>query len=176
MNTARNISSLLAAAAALAAVGLTTGLAPVSAAPTQTSGTTLSVTPDPANSANYYRLAVKGMFPMNEYDAHGFINNLNTGTLPGGGGINYVILGDDPDSNDHVIGAHFYRAGTRSTGYLTAESDGIHFFQIISVPKSLLNEDDGAFDYTDEVYVVADFVDGDGGKRKAFSNPVSGTF
>ena len=67
-------------------------------------------------------------------------------------------------------------AATRSTGYLTAESDGIHFFQLISVPKSLLNEDDGVFDDTDEVYVVADFVDGDGGKRTAYTNPVSGVF
>jgi len=37
-------------------------------------------------------------------------------------------------------------------------------FQIISVPKSHLNEDDGVFD------------DADGGKRTAFTNPVSGTF
>jgi hypothetical protein len=168
------------AAAALAAttVGLTAGLAPVSAAPTPTPGMTLVITPDPANGG-YYRLAVKGMFPMNEYDAHGFINNLDTGTLPGGGGINYILLADDPDSNDHAIGAYFHRAGTRSTGYLTAESDGIHFFQIISVPTSHLNEDDGVFDAmddTDEIYAVADFVDGDGGKRTAYSNVVNGLF
>jgi hypothetical protein len=169
---------LVAAAVALAAtsIGLTAGLAPASAAPTQTPGTTLSVTPDPANSANYYRLAVKGMFPMNEYDAHGFINNLETGEHPGG--IDYGLFGDDPDSNDRLLGNMYaYRgAATRSTGHLTAESDGIHFFQIISVPKSLLNEDDGVFDDTDEVYVTAEFVDGDGGKRRAFTNPVSGTF
>jgi hypothetical protein len=177
MNTMKNIGLAAAAAAVAAATtGLTAGLAPASAAPTQTQGTTLSVTPDPANPG-YYRLAVKGMFPMNEYDAHGFINNLETGESPGG--MDYGIHGDDPDSNDRLLGNMYaYRGagGTRSTGYLTAESDGIHFFQIISVPKSLLNEDDGVFDDTDEIYVVADFVDGDGGKRTAFTNPVSGTF
>ncbi len=179
MNAVRNIPTLVAAAAAIAAatIGLTVGIAPASAAPTQTPGTTLSVTPDPANSENYYRLAVKGMFPMNEYDAHGFINNLETGEFPGG--IDYGIIADDPGSDGGGLLGNMYGyrgAATRSTGYLTAESDGIHFFQIISVPKSLLNEDDGVFDETDEVYVTAEFVDGDGGKRSAFTNPVSGTF
>jgi len=178
MTALKNIPSLIGGAAVLAAatIGLTAGLAPASAAPTQTPGTTLAVTPDAANGENYRRVTVKGMFPMNEYDAHGFINNLGTGTLPGGGGINYIVLGDDPDSNDHAIGSAFHRAGTRSTGYLTAKSDGIHFFQIISMPKNHLNEDDGAFDDTDEVYVEARFVDGDGGTRSAFTNPVTGTF
>jgi hypothetical protein len=176
MNTLRTIP-LVAAAATVAAtaLGLTAGLAPASAAPTQTPGTTLVVYPDPTN-AGYYRLAVKGMFPMNEYDAHGFVNNLETGEWPGG--MDYGVHGDDPDSNDRLLGnSYAYRGSApRSTGYLTAESDGIHFFQIISVPKSLLNEDDGVFDDTDEIYVIADFVDGDGGKRTAFTNPVSGTF
>jgi hypothetical protein len=176
MNALKHIPLVAAAAVAVTAIGLTAGLAPASAAPTQTPGTTLVVYPDPTNTG-YYRLAVKGVFPMNEYDAHGFVNNLETGESPGG--MDYGIHGDDPDSNDRLLGNMYaYRGagGTRSTGYLTAESDGIHFFQIISVPKGLLNEDDGVFDDTDEVYVVADFVDGDGGKRTAFTNPVSGTF
>jgi hypothetical protein len=96
--------------------------------------------------------------------------------------MDYGVHGDDPDSNDRLLGnSYAYRGagGTRSTGYLTAESDGIHFFQIISVPKGLLNEDDGvidAMDDTDEVYVDARFVDGDGGQRSAYSNVVNGTF
>jgi hypothetical protein len=44
------------------------------------------------------------------------------------------------------------------------------------VPKCHQDEDDSVFDDTDEVYVEADFVDGDGGVRLAFTNPVSGTF
>jgi hypothetical protein len=177
MTAIKNIPALVAAAAGLAAatIGLTAGVAPVSAAPPQTPGTTLVIIPDSQNGENYRRVNVKGVFAMNEHDAHGFINNLGTGTYPGGGGINYVVLGDDPDSNDHAIAAAFHRAGTRSTGYLTAEPDGIHFFQILSLPTSLLNEDDGADDL-DEVYVRADFVDGDGGTRSAVSNPVSGNF
>ena len=44
------------------------------------------------------------------------------------------------------------------------------------MPKCHQDEDDSVFDDTDEVYVEADFVDGDGGVRLAFTNPVSGTF
>lgn len=177
MNATKNIPTLIAAAAlAATTVGLTAGLAPASAAPTQTPGTTLVVSPDPQNGEKYRRVNVKGMFPMNEHDAHGFINNLETGAHPGG--VDYGVFADDPDSSDRLIGPTYqYRgAGTRSTGYLTAESDGIHFFQIISVPTRLLNEDVGRFDNVDEVYVQVDFVDGDGGIRTAYTNPVRGAF
>lgn len=73
-----------------------------------------------------------------------------------------------------AIATFYAGAGERSTGYLTAQSDGIQYPQMISVPKSLLNEDDGVFDDTDEVYVQADFIDGAGGKRTQYTNPVSG--
>jgi hypothetical protein len=180
MNAAKNIPTLVAAAtAALAAVtvGLTAGLAPASAAPAQTPGASLVVTSDPANSANY-RVVVKGVYPMNEYDAHGFINNIGTGERVGG--MDYAIKGDDPDSNDLILGDRHFNpgAGHGQSGYLVAESDGIHYFEIISVPKGLLNEDfkfDGT-DATDEVYVQADFIDGDGGVRTQYTNPVSGSF
>lgn len=175
MNALMHIPLIAAAAAVAAAtVGLTAGLAAASAAPTQTAGTTLVVYPDPTNDANC-RLAIKGVFAMNEYDAHGFINNLNTGEHPGG--IGYGIVRDEPGSNDQVIGINhfFFGGGDHPGGYLNAQSNGINFFQIISVPKGDLNEDDGVFDDTDEIYVVAEFVDGDSGVRKAYTNPVSGT-
>ena len=103
---------------------------------------------------------------MNEYDAHGFINNLATGEHSGG--IGYVIVRDEPGSNDRGLGNRhfFFGGGDHPGGYLNAQSNGINFFQIISVPKGLLNEDDGVFDDTDEIYVVADFVDGDSGVRR----------
>jgi hypothetical protein len=82
MTALKNIPLVAAAALAATTLGLTVGLAPASAAPTQTPGTTLAVTADPANPG-YYRLAVKGTFPMNEHDAHGFINNLEPGESPG---------------------------------------------------------------------------------------------
>jgi hypothetical protein len=44
------------------------------------------------------------------------------------------------------------------------------------VPKNTLNEDDGVFDDLDEVYAYVRFVDGDGGVRRAYTNPVSGNF
>src|SRR5215208_2812192 len=155
MTALKNIPSLIGRGAVLAAttvgltIGLTEGLAPASAAPNQTPGVNLYVFPDPANSANY-RVTVKGMFPMNEYDAHGYINNLGTGERPGG--IEYNILGDDPDNNDRgLTGGHWFPlAGSDPEGFLKAESDGIHFLREISVPKNTLNEDDGVFDDLDE--------------------------
>jgi hypothetical protein len=186
MTALKNIPSLIGRAAVLAAttvgltIGLTEGLAPASAAPNQTPGVNLYVFPDPANSTNY-RVTVKGMFPMSEYDAHGYINNLGTGERPDGvkivGGIEYNLLGDDPDNNDRGLSQHWFPlAGSGPEGYLKAESDGIHYLREISLPKSALNEDDGVFDDTDEVYAYVRFVDGDGGVRRAYTNPVSGTF
>lgn len=177
MNRMKVIPLIAGTAVAAASVALTAGLSPASAAPTQTPGTTLVITPDHTNSANY-RLVVKGIFPMSEYDAHGFLNNLGTGEHPGGGGIGYVIVRDEPGNADRGLGtSYFYKgSGDHPGGYLNAQSNGINFFEIISVPKGLLNEDDGVFDDTDEIYVQAYFVDGDGGVRKAYTNPVSDTF
>jgi len=180
MTAVKNAPSLIGGAAVLAAatIGLTTGLAPASAAPTQTPGVNLNVLQDPANAAQY-RAQVRGVFPMNEYDAHGFINNLDTGN-GAYGGIGYNIFGDDPDSNDPLLGDHFYYNGPRNEGggYLIAQPDGISYYQDISVPKYLLDEDfdfDGGTE-TDEIYVEVKFVDGDGGVRKAYTNAVSRVF
>ena len=84
MSAFKNIPSLIGGTAVVAAatIGLTAGPAPASAAP-RPSGATIYVFPDPANSANY-RVMITGVFPMSEYDAVGFINNINTGEPPGG--------------------------------------------------------------------------------------------
>ena len=71
MSAFKNIPSLIGGTAVVAAatIGLTAGPAPASAAP-RPSGATIYVVPDPANSANY-RVTIKGVFPMSEYDAVG---------------------------------------------------------------------------------------------------------
>jgi hypothetical protein len=156
------------AAMVATAAGLTLGLAPATAAPTQ-SGANLWVFPDPANSANY-RVTVKGMYPMSEYDAHGYINNISNDSTPGY--ILYIIAGDD-GRTQIIENVRYDGAGPRDGGYLRAEADGIHFLQEISVPRDYLNEDsDGA----DEVFVAARFVDVDQGVRTAYTNVVTGEF
>jgi hypothetical protein len=175
MTTFKNIGTLIGAAAvAAAAVGLTVGLAPASAAPTQ-SGANLTIYPDTATPGNY-RLVVSGVYRMSEYDAHGFINNINTGERPGG--IAYSYQGDDPGQHDpSVTSSGWYPgAGVHHGGYLRAESDGIHYHQEISVPKGQLNEDPNYFDDNDEIYVVVNFIDGDGLGRIQVSNVITNLF
>ena len=104
----------LAAATAATVIGPAAGVAPPSAAPAQTPVANLFVFVDPASSGNY-RVTVKGVIAMDEYSAHGYINNLTTGKIPGG--IEYVLLGDDPDVNDHTLGRHWFPgAGTHPRG------------------------------------------------------------
>jgi hypothetical protein len=170
MTALKNIPSLVGATVvAAAAVGLTAGLAPASAAPAQ-SGANLYIYPDPANSANY-RVTIKGMYPMSEYDAHGYIININNGQTEGH--MVYDIYGDD-GRPDYITPARKYPgAGADTEGYLRAESDGIHFLREISLPKGELNEDT---DGVDEIYTRALFVDSDWGTRSAYTNVVTGTF
>jgi len=169
MNALKKVASMLGGAAVLAAItGLAAGVAPASAAPHQTPGSNLYIYQDPANPANW-ALGIEGVFPMSEYDAHGFINNINTAERPGG--VNYTIIGDDPDSKA-LYGRWFPGAGWDSDGGLYAQSDGIRFTRTLSVPKSTLNEDDGI----DEIYVYVGFVEADGGVRRAHTNVVHGNF
>jgi hypothetical protein len=175
MNAITKIGSVIGVAAVVATgLGLTAGLIPASAAPTQ-NGANLQIYADSANSANV-RIRVEGVFKMSEHDAHGFINNLNTGAKPGG--IVYYYFADDPGQNDVDVTASrwFPGAGAHDGGYLRAESDGIHYYQEISVPKGDLNEDPNYFDDNDEIYVQASFIDGDGLARLQTSNVITGLF
>ena len=111
----------LAAATAATVIGPAAGVAPPSAAPAQTPVANLFVFVDPASSGNY-RVTVKGVIAMDEYSAHGYINNLTTGKIPGG--IEYVLLGDDPDVNDHTGSPLVPRRRHPPSG--TASDQGIH--------------------------------------------------
>ena len=69
-----------------ASVGLTAGLAPVSAAPQASPGVSLTVRDDPANPANYL-VKIEGTFPMSEGDANDRVNHMTPG-----GGMDYIDL------------------------------------------------------------------------------------
>jgi hypothetical protein len=54
-------------------------------------------------------VAVFGTFPMNGYDAHGFINNLNNGYAPGG--MRFELYGDDNGEGDRTVTLNRWFAG-----------------------------------------------------------------
>jgi hypothetical protein len=179
VNSFKNIGSMIGGAAIVAAsIGLTAGVVgPASAAPQNSPGVILNITDDPASPANYI-LRVEGKFPMSEGAAYDRLKNLAPS-----GGMDYVIYADDPGENDGLIGPArgFVGAPGPSGGLLIATPYGLSFMREISVPKADLNEDfcfsSGCDGDTDEVYVSARFVQGNGaGDLRAYTNPISGRF
>jgi hypothetical protein len=169
MNKHKIMAALMGGAAmTAAAMGLTAGLAPATAAP---AGAKLSVFP--VNTATH-RVTIEGVFPMSEADAVGFINNINTGALPGE--MSYAIYGDDPTGISNRGVHRFPGAGVQEMGHLIATPDGLHYLRILELPRGVLNEDDNAFDNEDEIYVRAQFRDADGGTRAQISNVVTANF
>jgi len=177
MRTPKTIAALMGGAATIAAVvGMTAGLAPAAAAPAQ-SGATLYVYEDPKNPSNY-RVSIKGVFPMQQPDAVGFLVHVNDGNHPGGpgpGGMIYHLEADDGNGwpNDQSFANGFFPgAQVDAEGYLKAGPDGLEYLRELSIPKGKFNEDDGAFNEEDEVYAVAESRDGDGGHRTHFSQKI----
>ncbi len=169
MNTLQFRSLIGGAAIVTATAGLTAGIAPASAAPQHSPNTTLGVTVDPANSANYI-LTIRGLFPMSEGSAYDRLNHMSPG-----GGMDFVIYADDPGEGDTMIGSPHGYIGAPGPpgGAVLATPNGIAYLRTISVPKSALNEDDG----TDEIYASARLVQGGGaGDLRAYTVPVSGDF
>jgi hypothetical protein len=182
MNTRKTIAALMGGAATLAAVvGLTAGAAPASAAPAQ-SGATMYVYEDPKNPNNF-RVSIKGVFPMQQPDAAGFLVHVNDGNYPGGpgqGGMIYHLVGDDdrgfPGDATLIPSTFVPGAQVDVEGYLRAGPEGLEYLREISVPKGEFNEDDGVFNEGDEIYAVADFRDGDGGHRRQVSQKIVRNF
>jgi hypothetical protein len=169
MNNRNTIGALIGGAAmAAAAMGLTAGLAPATAAP---AGARLSVFPV---NTEIHRVTIEGVFPMQQADAVGFINNINTGAVPGE--MSYAIYGDDPTGISNRGVHRFPGAGVQEMGHLIATPEGLHYLRILELPRGVLNEDDNAFDNEDEIYVRAMFVDADGGTRAQISNVVTANF
>jgi hypothetical protein len=171
MTALKNIPSLIGGSLLVAAtIAATAGVAPASAAPPP-SGATLTIEQDPT-LAGRVLVAVQGTFPMGEYEAHGFINNINSGKYPGGTIIH--IFGDDDGRDNYLIPHHLYPgAGYKPNGHLFAAAEGIRYRRVIPVLKSALNEDDGS----DEIYAEAKFLDANSEVRgHQFSNLIAREF
>jgi hypothetical protein len=168
MTASNNLPSRIGGAVLIAAaIGLTAGPAPASAAPPP-SGALLFIEEDP-NNLERWSVQVQGMFPMGEYESHGFINNINTGKNPGG---TLIQLYGDTDGEE--LYERFYPgAGRDPKGSLFAgaEGKGIRYLRMITVPKSLLVEGDGfggvnsRHFISDPIYARAKFIDANGEVR-----------
>jgi hypothetical protein len=164
MTALKNIPSRIGGAVLIAAaVGLTAGPAPASAAPPP-SGALLFIEQDP-NHSERYLVQVQGSFLMGEYEAHGFINNINTGKNPGG---TVIQLYGDSDG-DELFQRFYPGAGREPKGFLFAAAEGIRYYRVITVPKSLLNE--GSF-HVDYIYARAKFIDANSEVRGDQYSPI----
>jgi hypothetical protein len=168
MNSTKKIACQLSGLAiAASVVGSTLGSGGAAAFSGQTDGATLYVCPDLRNPTNV-RLTVKGVFPMQQADAVGFMTHLNDGNHPAGpgpGGMIYHVEGDDGGGG--LMGRSIYSTTTvpanTEAGYLRAGPGGLEYLKEILIRRSMLDEDGGGDE--DEVFAWVTFRDGDGGSR-----------
>lgn len=156
------------AAVVLTIVGLTAGMAPASAAPKQTSGATLSVVTDIVNPA-YNRLIFSGVYPMEEYDAAGYVTHVGESSF---GGMSYSVYADD-GTQKYLDDRHFPGTSKGPEGDLWASRRGLEYRRELLYPKGFLNKN---LDGVDRIYVRAVFTDADGGQRIQFTNVAEGHF
>ncbi len=144
------------AAVAAVAVGLTTAVA----TPTRAALEPTLTVRAPTGHVDHYEVRVSGVFPMSRADAQQHLARL------GDGGVAYALVHDDHGADDIVQLRQVDRGAGRpvagSGRSLYAAADGLHYSWSTVVHRDQLDEDDRWGDRTDEVYVRATFVDGDG--------------
>ncbi len=169
----RKLATMLGGVAVFGtAAGLTSGLTLAAAAPAP-SGATFFFCKDFVNTGNY-RFTIRGVFPMQEADAVGYLVHLNDTQVPGG--MKYRLSGDDDGGGHDFFYNYFPGSGTSYEGYLKASPQGLEYLREISIPRTQFDEDSGVFDDQDEVYATATFRDADGGERTQHSQKVVGHF
>ena len=129
---ARKLAAVLGSAAVVGtAIGMTTGLTVAAAAP-KPSGATFWFCKDFVDTGNY-RMTVRGVFPMEEADAVGFLVHLNDNQVPGG--MKYRVSGDDDGGGHDVFYNYFPGSGSSFDGYLKASPQGLEYMREISFPE-----------------------------------------
>jgi hypothetical protein len=181
MDGIKQLASVVGGAAAFATVvSLTAGVA---VAVPQADGAMLYICQDVGNPSSY-RITVKGVYPMQQSDAAGYLIHMKDGDHPGGpgpGGLRVQLKADGPGNNsDYDIGDGFYpTTQTTSEGHLQAGPGGLEFRREMAIPRPNFNEDykqPGSDDDVDEVYAVATFRDGGGGERRAVTQVIARNF
>ena len=182
MNTRKRATVLGGAVALSAVVGLTAGLTTAAAAP-KPSGATFFLCPD-FGKPGYYRATIRGVFPMSQADAEGFLIHIDD--YPGKpGNITYYV--QDDDGNGHVGDTSLAylnvpHAHSDAGGFLRAGPSGLEYQRELSVSTNDLNADRSKWydpsdqvlgdDPQDEVYAAATFIDADGGVRTQISQEI----
>jgi hypothetical protein len=169
MSPTKRIAALMGGAVVTAGiVGMATGSAPASAAPSQSAGSLLTIVDQDITGTGYNRVIVQGTYPMQKPDAVGYLNNLTAGC----GGMHYIVWGDD-GNEQYLFDRNYPGVHDDVDGFIRATDRGLEYWQQFLVPASVLDEDkDGA----DEVFARARFVDGDCGSRVQNTNVVTADF
>lgn len=182
MNTRKQAKLAVSVLAMSAAVALTGGLAPAAAAP-KPSGTTLFLCPD-FGKANTYRVTIRGVFPMTQADAEGYLIHIDDNPSRPGGMVYYL---QDDDGNGHegdtsIAYLDVPHRHSDAGGFLRAGPGGLEYQRELLVNAYDLNADKSNWydpsdqvlgdDPQDEIYAAAKFRDADGGIRVQFSQKI----
>lgn len=182
MNARKSMTMMSTAAVFAAAVGVTLGAGVASAAP-KPSGATFFLCPD-FGKPGYYRATIRGVFPMSQADAAGYLIHIDDNPAKPGN-ITYFV--QDDDGNGHIGDTSLAyltvpHAHTDAGGYLRAGPSGLEYSRELSVSLNDLNADRSKWydpsdqvlgdDPQDEIYAAATFVDADGGVRTQISQEI----
>jgi hypothetical protein len=182
MMTTMRATVLGCSVAMSAVVGLTAG-SPTAAAAPKPSGATFFMCPD-FGKPGYYRATIRGVFPMSQADAQGFLIHIDDNPAHPGSMTYYV---QDDDGNGHVGDTSIAylnvpHAHSDAGGFLRAGPSGLEYQRELSVSINDLNADKSKWydpsdqvlgdDPQDEIYAAATFIDADGGVRTQISQEV----
>lgn len=168
--------------AVVAATAITVGLAAGLAAAPAAAAPQISAASQPRASVrivdvgyDQYRVSVTGVFPMSRADAQGHLS-----TLGADGGTRFVLSSAEAPSRgdeiQHVVTSRGLAANSTVSSALDDTAEGLRYFRTFVVDRSVLDVDGGPVDLVDEIYVQAEFIDGDGGIRHATSDVLSARF
>lgn len=117
------------------------------------------------------RVTISGTFRMSRVEADTIIQYMVDNRV---GGVTYTLRADDPGSSDDVVFDRMVTGtGYMPGGHLVATDSGLSYLKVMDVPREYMNEDDNAFDETDEIYAQVHLNYARGGDRFATSPVVA---
>lgn len=166
------------AAAAIALTAATT--APAAAAP-KPSGATLFLCPD-FGKPGYYRVTIRGVFPMTQADAEGYLIHIDDNPAKPGHMV-YYLQDDDGNGHEGDTSIAYLTVPHRHSdagGFLRAAPGGLEYQRELSVRAYDLDADGTKWydpdrvtgEDLDEIYAAATFIDADGGARTQISQQI----
>ena len=166
------------AVAAFAVTAATT--APAVAAP-KPSGATLFLCPD-FGKPGYYRVTIRGIFPMTQADAEGYLIHIDDNPAKPGHMV-YYLQDDDGNGHEGDTSIAYLTVPHRHSdagGFLRAGPGGLEYQRELSVRAYDLDADGTKWydpdrvtgEDLDEIYAAATFIDADGGARTQISQQI----